>query len=90
MGERALTVSFAEPKQSEMAPQQGAQDKVLYVGNLPESSTEEKVRELFSTYGEVSTKSLAPVLLLSIPPAASSMSAILEVSGLHGAVCLHI
>ncbi|KAK9807940.1 hypothetical protein WJX73_004990 [Symbiochloris irregularis] len=52
MGERPLTVSFAEPKQSEMAPQT-AQDKVLYVGNLPESGTEEMVRDLFSGFGEV-------------------------------------
>ena len=52
MGERPLTVSFAEPKQSEMAPQ-SAQDKVLYVGNLPESGTEEMVRDLFNGFGEV-------------------------------------
>ena len=52
MGERPLTVSFAEPKQSEMAPQT-AQDKVLYVGSLPESGTEEMVRDLFSGFGEV-------------------------------------
>ncbi|KAK9807947.1 hypothetical protein WJX73_006217 [Symbiochloris irregularis] len=35
-----------------MAPQT-AQDKVLYVGNLPDSGTEEMVRDLFSGFGEV-------------------------------------
>lgn len=59
MGERPLTVSFAEPKQSEMAPQT-AQDKVLYVGNLPESGTEEMVRDLFNGFGEVRTGRPAP------------------------------
>lgn len=52
MGERKLTVSFAEPKQSDVAPQ-GAQDKVLYVGNLPEGALEERIRETFSAYGQV-------------------------------------
>ena len=53
MGERQLTVAFAEPKQSEMAPQT-AQDKVLYVGSLPDSASEEKIREVFSVFGQVS------------------------------------
>ena len=54
MGERALNVSFAEPKQSEMQGIQGAQDKVLYVGNLPESSTEDSIRDTFNGFGQVS------------------------------------
>lgn len=52
MGERQLTVSFAEPKQSEMGPQT-PQDKVLYVGGLTENLTEDQIRDCFSQYGEV-------------------------------------
>jgi RNA recognition motif-containing protein len=33
------------------------QVKAIYVGNLPETVTEEKLRDVFKAYGEVSTAS---------------------------------
>lgn len=60
LGERTLTVSYAEPKQSEMNQDQV---KSVYVGNLPAGAKEDALREFFVELdvGEVSTEaSLLP------------------------------
>ena len=53
LGDRTLTVSYAEPKQSEMNQDQV---KSVYVGNLPASAKEDTLREFFVELdmGEVS------------------------------------
>ena len=56
-GGRTLNVSLAEPRAQEQgapAATAAAQIKAIYVGNLPEGATEEKLKELFSAHGEVS------------------------------------
>ena len=44
LGERPLTISYAEPKQSEMNQDQV---KSVYVGNLPEHTSEDSLRTYF-------------------------------------------
>ncbi|GMH39473.1 hypothetical protein BSKO_07371 [Bryopsis sp. KO-2023] len=48
--ERVLTVTWAEPKKVDSDQEQV---KSVYVGNLPESVTEAKLRDIFKAYGEV-------------------------------------
>lgn len=51
---KSLTVSFAEPKQT-LQEQQAtpAKSKACYVGGLPPGVTDEKIKEIFTKYGEV-------------------------------------
>lgn len=44
LGDRTLTVSYAEPKQSEMNQDQV---KSVYVGNLPAGAKEDSLRGFF-------------------------------------------
>ena len=44
LGDRTLTVSYAEPKQSEMNQDQV---KSVYVGNLPAGAKEDALKEFF-------------------------------------------
>eukprot|EP00882_Tetradesmus_deserticola_P015278 GHRQ01016274.1.p1 GENE.GHRQ01016274.1~~GHRQ01016274.1.p1 ORF type:complete len:304 (+),score=145.33 GHRQ01016274.1:334-1245(+) len=53
LGGRPLTVTWAEPKKEEDT----SKVKAIYVGNLPDTVTEEKLRDLFKAYGEVSNYS---------------------------------
>ncbi|CAL8471852.1 g11394 [Coccomyxa elongata] len=57
MGGRTLNVAYAEPKGGDQVPAQ--QVKSVYVGNLPASATELKLKELFEQFGEV-TKVVIP------------------------------
>ncbi|KAK9905524.1 hypothetical protein WJX75_001554 [Coccomyxa subellipsoidea] len=57
MGGRTLNVAYAEPKGADQVPTQ--QVKSVYVGNLPASATDAKLKELFEQFGEV-TKVVIP------------------------------
>lgn len=53
MGERTLNIAFAEPKNSELAATgQTLQPAKVYVGGLPEGTTDTKLQAFFSEYGE--------------------------------------
>ncbi|EIE23761.1 RNA-binding domain-containing protein [Coccomyxa subellipsoidea C-169] len=54
---RSLNVAYAEPKGADQVPTQ--QVKSVYVGNLPASANEAKLKELFEQFGEV-TKVVIP------------------------------
>ena len=51
---RTLTISYAEPKYSEEQAATPLKSRAVYVGNLPPGATEERVKELFTQYGEAS------------------------------------
>jgi len=55
-----LTVSWAEPKGSTDASSAAAQVKTIYVKNLPENASKEKIKELFDKHGEVTKIVLPP------------------------------
>ncbi|GJN39836.1 hypothetical protein PR202_gb28982 [Eleusine coracana subsp. coracana] len=55
-----LTVSWAEPKGSTDPSSAAAQVKTIYVKNLPENVSKEKVKELFEKHGEVTKVVLPP------------------------------
>ena len=64
---RHLTVSYAEPKNTEVQAQQQQQllrqssnpaSKAVYVGNLPPGVTDRKLKEVFTAWGEVSEQLL--------------------------------
>ena len=64
---RQLTVSYAEPKNTEVQAQQQQQllrqssnpaSKAVYVGNLPPGVTDRKLKEVFTAWGEVSEQLL--------------------------------
>lgn len=55
-----LTVSWAEPKGSTDASSAAAQVKTIYVKNLPENVSKEKIKELFDKHGEVTKIVLPP------------------------------
>ncbi|XP_062191779.1 heterogeneous nuclear ribonucleoprotein Q [Phragmites australis] len=55
-----LTVSWAEPKGSTDPSSAAAQVKTIYVKNLPENASKEKVKELFEKHGEVTKIVLPP------------------------------
>eukprot|EP00210_Caulerpa_lentillifera_P003170 g3029.t1 len=48
--ERALTVTWAEPRRMEVDHEKV---KSIYVGNLPDTVTEMKLRDMFKAYGDV-------------------------------------
>ena len=59
IGEKTPTVDYAEPSKSEGGGGGGgggghSQVKNVFVGNLPPGATEERLRDIFSKYGEVS------------------------------------
>ena len=67
MERRQLTVSYAEPKNTEVQVQQQEQllrqpstqaSKAVYVGNLPPGVTDQKLKEVFTAWGEVSERLL--------------------------------
>ncbi|GAQ87382.1 hypothetical protein KFL_003490060 [Klebsormidium nitens] len=60
LGGRQVTISWAEAKSSETSASELAQVKVLYVKGLPESATDEKLRELFVKYGEIERAVIPP------------------------------
>ncbi len=53
MGDRILTISYAEPRRDEIATPQ-KEVKACYVGHLPDDVEEEKLKEAFAPIGEVS------------------------------------
>ncbi|CAO2177591.1 unnamed protein product [Urochloa humidicola] len=55
-----LTVSWAEPKGSTDASSAASQVKTIYVKNLPENVSKEKIKELFDKHGEVTKIVLPP------------------------------
>lgn len=55
-----LTVSWAEPKGSTDASSAASQVKTIYVKNLPENASKEKIKELFDKHGEVTKIVLPP------------------------------
>lgn len=50
MQDRAINVTWAEPKRNEQLQEQV---KAIYVGNLPETVTDSKIKDVFAAYGEV-------------------------------------
>ncbi len=52
MGDRVLTISYAEPRRDDTQPQQ-KEVKACYVGHLPEDVTEDKLKEAFAPIAEV-------------------------------------
>ena len=52
MGDRVLTISYAEPRRDESAVPQ-KEVKACYVGHLPEDVDEDKLKEAFAPIGEV-------------------------------------
>ncbi|GAB4820056.1 hypothetical protein N2152v2_007102 [Parachlorella kessleri] len=50
LGDRQISVDFAEPTQKE---QQSAATRTVWVGNLPEGTTDDRLREAFERFGEV-------------------------------------
>jgi RNA recognition motif-containing protein len=53
--DRTLTASFAEAKQQDTPSAAAlATVKAVYVGNLPASATEDKLKEVFAAHGTVS------------------------------------
>ncbi|CAD6266360.1 unnamed protein product [Miscanthus lutarioriparius] len=55
-----LTVSWAEPKGSTDPSSAAAQVKTIYVKNLPENVSKEKIKDLFDKHGEVTKIVLPP------------------------------
>uniref|UniRef100_A0A0E0B7Y0 RRM domain-containing protein n=1 Tax=Oryza glumipatula TaxID=40148 RepID=A0A0E0B7Y0_9ORYZ len=57
-----LTVSWAEPKGSSSSDSSSAaaQVKTIYVKNLPENASKEKIKEIFEIHGEVTKVVLPP------------------------------
>ncbi|XP_052136353.1 heterogeneous nuclear ribonucleoprotein Q-like [Oryza glaberrima] len=55
-----LTVSWAEPKGSSDSSSAAAQVKTIYVKNLPENASKEKIKEIFEKHGEVTKVVLPP------------------------------
>ncbi|KAF0930952.1 hypothetical protein E2562_038362 [Oryza meyeriana var. granulata] len=56
-----LTVSWAEPKGSSSdSSSAAAQVKTIYVKNLPENASKEKIKEIFERHGEVTKVVLPP------------------------------
>ncbi|KAL6623460.1 hypothetical protein ACP70R_033339 [Stipagrostis hirtigluma subsp. patula] len=55
-----LTVSWAEPKGSTDSSSAAAQVKTIYVKNLPENASKEKIKEMFEKHGEVTKVVLPP------------------------------
>ncbi|CAL5004463.1 unnamed protein product [Urochloa decumbens] len=55
-----LTISWAEPKGSTDASSAASQVKTIYVKNLPENASKEKIKELFDKHGEVTKIVLPP------------------------------
>ncbi|KAL5223334.1 hypothetical protein ABZP36_028047 [Zizania latifolia] len=55
-----LTVSWAEPKGSSDSSSAAAQVKTIYVKNLPENASKDKIKELFEKHGEVTKVVLPP------------------------------
>ena len=53
---RTLTISYAEPKYSEEQAATPLKSRAVYVGNLPPGASEDRVKELFTQYGEVSSQ----------------------------------
>ncbi|KAK9814368.1 hypothetical protein WJX72_004657 [[Myrmecia] bisecta] len=52
LGERQLTVDWAEPRRDDVQPQTEP-IKSVYIGNLPDEVSEDKLKEAFSAIGEV-------------------------------------
>lgn len=50
LGDRHVSVDFAEPTQKEVA---AAATRTVWVGSLPEGTTEDVLREAFERFGEV-------------------------------------
>jgi hypothetical protein len=53
LGTRFVTVSWAEPKRSDAAPEALQQVKSIYVGGIPADADTEKLSQIFSKYGDV-------------------------------------
>lgn len=53
MGDRVLTISYAEPRRDDTQPQQ-KEVKACYVGHLPDDVDDTKLIEAFAPIGEVS------------------------------------
>lgn len=51
--DRSVTVTWAEPRKMD-----ADQEKVksVYIGNLPESATESKLKDIFKAYGDVASR----------------------------------
>lgn len=55
-GGRPLTITFAEaraPREASAAPVAAGVVKSVFVGQLPETATDEKLKEIFSAYGAI-------------------------------------
>ena len=52
MGDRVLTISYAEPRRDDTQPQQ-KEVKACYVGHLPDDVDDTKLIEAFAPIGEV-------------------------------------
>lgn len=46
MGNKPLTITFAEPRRADIAAEQQNEIKSIFVGNLPDTATEAKLREV--------------------------------------------
>ena len=86
MGERSLNIAFAEPKNTELAASgQTLQPTKVYVGGLPEGTTEAKLQAFFGEYGEVNLQNIncaSPLkwhaLLLAVRPFESCYAPLLS------------
>jgi len=60
LGNKPLTITFAEPRRADTAnDDQTQQIKSIFVGNLPDTANEAKLRELFAPLGEI-TRAFIP------------------------------
>jgi RNA recognition motif-containing protein len=59
VGNKPLTITFAEPRRADIAADQQNEIKSVFVGNLPDTATESKLREVFGPLGEI-TRAFIP------------------------------
>lgn len=59
VGNKPLTITFAEPRRADIAADQQNEIKSIFVGNLPDTANEAKLREIFGPLGEI-TRAFIP------------------------------
>ena len=61
IGNKPLTITFAEPRRADIAADQAQEIKSVFVGGLPDTANEAKLRDIFAPLGAGPAQNRLPV-----------------------------